>query len=238
MHFDAKVGRSPIDSKVKRDDAPAVDDAPAFVHPVSNVVPGAMYPSLHNIYDQLKNCSQYITPDCLRALYSIPYVWSSVQRNPLGIVEYTPQAYVQSDLDLFFANYSQQQQQRTPILDSIDGGYIQTVNRSFNYNGESNLDLEYAMTLVNPIPVTVRMICECRPRTLLTGSLSPSCTKLVTQSRGRHSMTFLMRSMAPIARSRAVMTQIKMGSILTHSALQLKVPIKGPRTAEAMLLPK
>ena len=77
------------------------------------------------------------------------------QTNPYGIVEYSPQAYLQGDLDLFFANFSTKQRQRTPTLVSIDGGVPQTQATGFEYNGESDLDLEYGMTLVNPISVTL-----------------------------------------------------------------------------------
>ena len=62
---------------------------------------------------------------------------------------------MQGDLDLFFANFSTNQVQRTPTTDLIDGAVVQTTNRSFEYNGESDLDLEYAMTLVNPQKVTL-----------------------------------------------------------------------------------
>lgn len=55
---------------------------------------------------------------------------------------------------MFCANFSQNQRQTTPILDSIDGGVVQTTV-GFDYNGESDLDLEYAMTLANPISVTL-----------------------------------------------------------------------------------
>jgi tripeptidyl-peptidase I len=42
-----------------------------------------------------------------------------------------------------------------PNLVSIDGGVVQQVNKSFDYNGESNLDLQYAMSLVAPINITL-----------------------------------------------------------------------------------
>ncbi|KAG5347999.1 hypothetical protein C0989_011261 [Termitomyces sp. Mn162] len=32
---------------------------------------------------------------------------------------------------------------------------VQTFNQSFNFNGESDLDLEYAMGLTNPQPITL-----------------------------------------------------------------------------------
>ena len=54
-----------------------------------------------------------------------------------GIVEYTPQAYLPSDLDMFFANFSPSQVGDRPIFDSIDGGLLQTEVESFDYNGES-----------------------------------------------------------------------------------------------------
>lgn len=37
-------------------------------------------------------------------------------------VEYTPQAYVATDLDMFFANFSPTQVGERPVLNSIDGG--------------------------------------------------------------------------------------------------------------------
>ena len=75
-----------------------------------------------------------------------------------GIVEYTPQAYVPSDLDLFFRNFSPKAVGERPILDSIDGGVVQQIDMSFNFNGESDLDLEYSMTLVYPQKVTLYQV--------------------------------------------------------------------------------
>ena len=110
---------------------------------------------IKGILDELRNCNVHITPNCLRALYEFLPGISANPRNSYGIVEYTPQSFLQGDLDLFFANFSKNQVQRTPIVDSIDGGAPQTTNQGFQYNGESDLDLEYAMTLVNPQKVTL-----------------------------------------------------------------------------------
>jgi tripeptidyl-peptidase I len=55
-------------------------------------------------------------------------------------MEYTPQSYLQSDLNMLFANYSKALVGKSPIIDSIDGGTLQTTNESFA-NGESDLDL-------------------------------------------------------------------------------------------------
>lgn len=104
--------------------------------------------NLGGVFTDLKNCSQQIVPNCLRALYDLPpLVGGQVSTHASGIVEYTPQAYRQSDLDKFFADYAPGLANKNPKLVSIDGGYAQTTNVSFDYNGESNLDLEYSMAL-------------------------------------------------------------------------------------------
>ncbi|KAI0305677.1 subtilisin-like protein [Multifurca ochricompacta] len=103
----------------------------------------------------LANCDQFITPDCLRALYNFHYTPKATAKNSYGIVEFTPQAFLAPDLDLFFQNFSSTQVGQRPILVSIDGGVVQTIAQSFSFNGESDLDLEYAMALTNPQPITL-----------------------------------------------------------------------------------
>jgi hypothetical protein len=39
-----------------------------------------------------------------------------------------------------------------PVIDLIDGAVVQTTSSGFNYNGESDLDLEYAIALGNSDP--------------------------------------------------------------------------------------
>lgn len=73
-------------------------------------------------------------------------------------MEYTPQAFLQNDLNLFFANYSPALVGKTPIFDSIDGGVAQNTTQSFGDNGESDLDLEYAMALAFPQEVTLYQV--------------------------------------------------------------------------------
>lgn len=146
VHFDAKIGQPKEEKIAKRGLAAPRGN---FSLPVSTVEKGATYGQLQEIFNELTNCTDYITPDCLRALYLIPPVVTNLQKNPLGIVEYSPEAYLGSDLDMFFSNFSKHQKQTRPIEDDIDGGTQQTIVEGFNYNGEPELDLEYAMTLVN-----------------------------------------------------------------------------------------
>lgn len=100
-------------------------------------------------------CDSAITPACLRALYGINYTPKTSYANGYGIVEYTPQSYVPSDLDAFFAKYATNIKKGTrPTMKSIDGGVL-VDQQDFNTNGESNLDLEYGMALVYPQTVNL-----------------------------------------------------------------------------------
>ncbi|KDQ08487.1 hypothetical protein BOTBODRAFT_645757 [Botryobasidium botryosum FD-172 SS1] len=114
--------------------------------------------TVENIFSDLTNCSQQITPDCLRALYKIDYSPVTKDQNSYGIVEYTPQAYVPSDLDLFAKNFSRSTIGVRPKLVSFDGGLLQSNQTGSDFNGESNLDLQYAINLVDPIPLTLYQV--------------------------------------------------------------------------------
>ncbi|TCD67356.1 hypothetical protein EIP91_000223 [Steccherinum ochraceum] len=109
-------------------------------------------PTLHfdGILQELSQCDQFITPDCLRVLYDFAYSPVAAKKNSFGIVEYTPQSYLAPDLDLFFHNFSKSQVGQRPELISIDGGVVQTEEQSFDFNGESSLDLQYGMSLIGP----------------------------------------------------------------------------------------
>ncbi|GJJ08142.1 hypothetical protein Clacol_002350 [Clathrus columnatus] len=110
----------------------------------------------------LANCDTEITPACIRALYKFddPLLLST-KKNSFAIVEYTPNAFVQSDLDMFFRNFSPSLVGTSPTLVSIDGakkGVDQMQEQGFKFNGESNLDLEHAMTLIAPQKVTLYQV--------------------------------------------------------------------------------
>jgi tripeptidyl-peptidase-1 len=160
LHFDAKLhpGRKGSGEELRKKrstTSSVVPDIAKSIGKITGSLPkkGKQCPK-SDIITVLEECDEQIVPDCLRALYSIPVGSSAEKGNSMGIVEYTPQSYLPQDLDLFFSNFSKKQVGDRPILDSIDGGVPLNTTDDINANVESDLDLEYAMTLVYPQTVT------------------------------------------------------------------------------------
>lgn len=186
--------------------------------------------------EELAMCDEYITPDCLRALYQFPINHKLNRDNSYGIVEYTPQAYVPEDLDLFFANFSKHQVGDRPILDSVDGGVVQQDSMGFEYNGESDLDLEYAMALVYPQPVTCKLPSsrlEVEVRILFAKRVliidRSQYTKSATSSKAHRLTTSSTRSTGPTAPTKAATTRAKTPSTRTRTPTT-PAPTKARRT--------
>ncbi|PCH35779.1 subtilisin-like protein [Wolfiporia cocos MD-104 SS10] len=150
LHFDVKPKRSA--PKVEKIERRSGASSNASAKAVGQPGFGTSFPKtsgvLNTIWSELEDCDEQIVPDCLRALYTFDYIPIATDKNSIAIVEYTPQAYVASDLDLFFSNFSPSQVGERPNLVSIDGGYSQTDYGGFDFNGEANLDIQYAMALV------------------------------------------------------------------------------------------
>ncbi|KAJ7261226.1 subtilisin-like protein [Mycena rebaudengoi] len=115
-----------------------------------------------NILDELETCDAQITPACLRALYGFVYSPLVPQKNSYAIVEYTPQAYIPADLDMFARNFSSIGKSLVgarPVFESVSGGVVQNTTVGSGINRESNLDLQYAMNLVTAKqPVTLYQV--------------------------------------------------------------------------------
>ncbi|KAI9704027.1 MAG: hypothetical protein M1820_005648 [Bogoriella megaspora] len=109
----------------------------------------------------LATCDSIITPACVAALYQIPKAGTSVSpNNSLGIFEAEDQFWVQSDLNLFFANFTTTNVTNTipngthPINVSVDGG-IASSNNSNEAGTEAELDLELAYPIIYPQTITL-----------------------------------------------------------------------------------
>lgn len=118
--------------------------------------------SLGTVINELKNCDVSIVPQCLCALYVLPddgfptnassmsdhftrlqlAITDTRFLDSFGIVEYTPLAYLPSDLDMFFAKFSPSLVGMRPTLDSIDGEFLQTEAESMGNNSEPVISLK------------------------------------------------------------------------------------------------
>lgn len=115
--------------------------------------------TISSLINQLENCDTHITPVCLEALYKFtPKTQLASKKNSYGIVEYTPQSYIPSDLDLFAKNFTPKAVGYRPTFDSIDGGVLVEGTPNFNTNGESNLDLTFGIALTYPTPITLYQV--------------------------------------------------------------------------------
>ena len=141
------TARVPIETHATADvESPNMDSRPS-----KGVDVGAT-----EIPNALLFCNNFLTLDCIRALYNFGPGTSANPENSLGVVEFSPRVYVQEDLDLFFA--STDQVQTTPILNAINGAALESSEKSFELNAESDADLEVAMGLVNPQKVTLYQV--------------------------------------------------------------------------------
>lgn len=138
VHFD-KVPR-PSDEQLRRKkrDLPSL-----YGNKTASLPKPGKEIDIADVSTSLSDCDAQITPDCLRALYN--FTTGTYNVSSYGIVEYGFQSYLPDDLDLFFANFSTSQVGERPLLDSVDGGQPQKLIQTFSFNGESDLDLEYAM---------------------------------------------------------------------------------------------
>jgi len=143
----------------KRQDTKVVDSRPhAKIGSPDDQTNPKQGATVSNALISLENCDTMITPACLQALYNMPPGSMAMKNNTLGVVEYTPQAFLQSDLNMYFKQFAPTLTQTAPNVNLIDGAIVQTQNQGFNFNGESALDLEFAMALVAPQQVTVYQV--------------------------------------------------------------------------------
>jgi hypothetical protein len=141
-------------------------------------------------------------------------------------VEYTPQAFIQTDLDLFFQNFSTSQTLKSPKLISVDGGIPQNISRGFNFNGESSLDLQYGMTLTNPQLVQLYQVGDLVEGGSFNNLSAFSCSSyfLCSKKVSSEAWTPLTHRIVPL---KAEMIRIKMASIriLVPEALINRNPV-------------
>lgn len=110
-------------------------------------------------------------------------------------------------------------------LNGLGSGYDQTEYQGFGENGESDLDLQYSMSLVGPEQtVTLYQAGDLYEGMSSTSYLFETMHKhIFCSSQALRSATSSMHSMPHTARSRAETTRSSMQRILTLTALVMKV---------------
>ncbi|KAL8286786.1 hypothetical protein RQP46_004314 [Phenoliferia psychrophenolica] len=85
---------------------------------------------------------------CLEALYGYGgYTQKATMLNSYGIVEYTPQSFSPQDLDMFFKQYRPDLVGKRPDVHTLLAGFVVPFPTEATLNAESDLDLEYAMSV-------------------------------------------------------------------------------------------
>lgn len=103
----------------------------------------------------LQGCETTITPACLRNLYEIPENTHFNPKNGMAVVEYSHEYYSDTDLAMFLKEFTKVPSDTRPIFRAIGSGLTTKQNFPGQDIYESNLDLQYAIPLVYPQPVTL-----------------------------------------------------------------------------------
>ncbi|KAK3647834.1 Tripeptidyl-peptidase sed1 [Elasticomyces elasticus] len=99
----------------------------------------------------LQHCDTVATPDCIAALYNITKGTKASKGNQLGIFEDLGDYYSQTDLNLFFANFTPYIPQGThPKLDAIDGAIVPALTNVADAGAESDLDFQISYPIIWP----------------------------------------------------------------------------------------
>lgn len=100
------------------------------------------------------SCSESITPSCLRQLYNINSYNLSTDRSCtgfMGVSGYLKQYARYADIVAFLQKYSPAATGTNFTWTSINGGLLS--QNDPNDSGEANLDMEYTVSLTNPLPI-------------------------------------------------------------------------------------
>ncbi|KXG52611.1 Peptidase S8/S53, subtilisin/kexin/sedolisin [Penicillium griseofulvum] len=106
----------------------------------------------------LQKCGTEMTPACIKALYNIPDATKAHKDNSLGLYE-QGDYFAKSDLDLYYKAYAPWIPQGTyPIPALIDGANFSVPDYSPLNQGESDIDIDMAYSLIYPQSVTLYQV--------------------------------------------------------------------------------
>jgi tripeptidyl-peptidase-1 len=100
------------------------------------------------------DCRKYTAPSCLRDIYGIPIENRAPHpNNSFGLFQLAWVTWRPEDLDSFFSRFQPELVGRRPLVERIDGGYLQYDYNMTAFNLEANLDFQYAMALSGSQPI-------------------------------------------------------------------------------------
>lgn len=100
------------------------------------------------------DCRKYTAPSCLREIYGIPAESRPPHpNNSFGVFQLAWVTWRPEDLDSFFGRFQPELVGRRPVVERIDGGYLQYDYNITAFNLEADLDFEYAMALTGSQPI-------------------------------------------------------------------------------------
>ncbi|KAH8700375.1 putative protease S8 tripeptidyl peptidase I [Talaromyces proteolyticus] len=118
----------------------------------------ALPPAAKGLPPALQNCGVNITPTCIKALYGLPDATHKQPENAMGLFE-TSDTFSQEDISLFFQHFATNVPADTkPKVISVDGGSAPVAPSSSLNGGESDIDLDLAISLIYPQSVTVYQV--------------------------------------------------------------------------------
>lgn len=130
--------------------APSTTQSPALATATSSPPPTAT-----QLPADLLDCGRNVTPACIKFLYSIPDAHLSSPGNSLGLFE-AGDYYSQADIDLFLAEYAPYVPQGTaPIPAFVDGAEAPVAQDDPTNTGESDIDIDMALSLIYPQTITL-----------------------------------------------------------------------------------
>ncbi|KAK3314311.1 alkaline serine protease [Apodospora peruviana] len=139
-----KVKKLKRDEQMKQLENRGVRASHTGLLPIKN----ALLPTLPPLNSSV--CDKYVTPECIRAIYSVPEGTKASPGNELGVFESLGDHYSKQDLDDYWSNvYPKIPNGTYPIEKLIDGafGAAQDIDQ---VGGESDLDFQAAWPLIWP----------------------------------------------------------------------------------------
>lgn len=129
-------------------------------------------PGAGSLSPDLQNCGVNITPTCIKALYDLPTATLSQPENAMGLFE-DYDAFSEADITLFFENFAKNVPAGTaPSVISVDGGSAPVAPGDDRNGGESDIDLDLAISLIYPQTVTVYQVDDLPNSETTTGFLN------------------------------------------------------------------